>query len=103
VFFGQPIWLPQVNAVLWAKPFMVPAPTIWGLAYLRQGLRKCGDDGERRLARLLQKSTEEHNNPISVTACDRIIQKLLLDLAGISVGTSLQHVSGNMPPSSLAG
>src|SRR5215467_2136911 len=36
VFFGQPIWLAQLNAVLWAKPFMLPAPMIWGLAHLRQ-------------------------------------------------------------------
>jgi hypothetical protein len=36
VFFGQPIWLAQLNAVLWAKPFMIPARLDLGLAHLRQ-------------------------------------------------------------------
>ena len=28
LFFGQPTRLPQLNAVLWAEPFMIPAPMI---------------------------------------------------------------------------
>src|SRR5215813_3555600 len=36
--FLKPMWLAQLNAVLWAKPFMIPAPApmIWSLAHLRQ-------------------------------------------------------------------
>ena len=43
-FFEQPMWLAQLNAVLWAKPFIIPAPApmIWGLAHLRQRfVRRC--------------------------------------------------------------
>jgi hypothetical protein len=36
LFFGQPMWLAQLNAVLMAEPLMLPAPTIWDLAHLRQ-------------------------------------------------------------------
>jgi hypothetical protein len=37
-FFGQTMWLALLNAVLWAKPFMIPAPMIWGLAHPRQNI-----------------------------------------------------------------
>ena len=35
-FFEQPMWLAQLNAVLWGKPFIIPVLMICGLAYLRQ-------------------------------------------------------------------
>jgi hypothetical protein len=30
------MWLAQLNAVLWTERFMLPAPMIWCLVYLRQ-------------------------------------------------------------------
>jgi hypothetical protein len=38
VFFEQPIWVAQLNVVLWAKPFMVSAPTIWGPTASHRGV-----------------------------------------------------------------
>ena len=58
-FFGQPMWLAQLNAVLWAEPFIVPAPMIWCLVYLRQiFVRRCHErkkapatEGQGKLSR----------------------------------------------------